>query len=124
MSGIDFTTQIKKIKAEVLALKQAHDYGLGRVDLPTYPFNASFPPSDAQKTVSLVISFLKSTSQPLIQYEYTDQSDVAPDFAIVGYNDGKMTLNYTLPYYVGFDLVIDVIFSSTAIITDIEWSVS
>ena len=124
MNKVDFTTRVKRIKAELLALKQVHEYGLGRVDLPTYTFNQSFPPADAQKTLTLVLSFLKTTSQPMVQYDYTYMSDVAASFNIVGYNDGKMTLSYTLPNYSGFDLVLDIVFSSTAIITDIEWSVA
>lgn len=34
MDERDFMTRIKKIKAEILALKQAFKYGLGRADFP------------------------------------------------------------------------------------------
>lgn len=121
MDAKDLIQQIKEVDAEILAMKQAHDYGLGRVNLETYEFKQSFDDSYANKSLILTVHFLNAVSQPMIQY--FDKGSTS-SFFIVSYNDGEMTLQYDLPNWTGFSLTVNPVFSATAIITDIDWSIS
>lgn len=76
MDGRDFSLRLKKIKAEVLALKQSHDFGLNRTNFDRRYIEESV--SSAGVNFKLVILFdTRDTSQPYIQmnvydYDYAD----------------------------------------------------
>lgn len=67
----DFTAQFKGIKAEVLAMKQAHEYGLNRTNFELRYIEEYV--SDSAASFRLTITFdTKSSSQPYIQINSYD----------------------------------------------------
>ena len=62
--GRDFTRRLKKIKAELLALKQAHEYGLNRTDF--YYFSKKVPTSASGfVNIRIIITFnMAETEMP------------------------------------------------------------
>lgn len=90
MDGRDFAIRLKKIKAEVLALKQSHDYGVAQTDFPSYKVNMPIDYSNPNK----------------IQVTAVFASDNMPYFSVLGslitlpditWNNG--TLTYTSNYF-------------------------
>lgn len=80
MDGRDFAIRLKKIKAEVLALKQAHKYGLNRSSF--YTSSSSFIPVGSPSTVYARITI-----------RFDMESDEVPFFLL--YSDFTGLLNET-----------------------------
>lgn len=119
----DFTAQFKGIKAEVLALKQAHEYGLGRVDLPTETLIFTTP--DYSEIVLpgylyITLTFENATIQPIIQifesYDYLFR-----EMILISYNDGVAVLKSEGHLYRNSDYCY--VFATTNPIKSIEWSI-
>lgn len=71
MDARDFSLRLKKIKAEALAMKQAHRYGLGRADFPSELVEIT-PSTSGELYVRLIIVFRGTTDNlPFIQ-KWTD----------------------------------------------------
>ena len=123
MDGRDFYTRLKKIKAEVLAMKQAHDYGLGRVDLDTKSVQFDLPAGGSydDKKLYVRLEFYNTATQPMIQYWNYYFYYYYVDFTIDSYSNGVMILSSE-------SLIVDetsyyIIFSATTPIKNISWSI-
>lgn len=67
----DFTIRLKKIKAEVLAIKQAHKYGLNRTDFSSILIQE--PQSSRSISFRLILYIdTNSSSQPYIDFGTID----------------------------------------------------
>lgn len=66
MDAKTFSKKLKEIKAEVLALKQAHEYGLGRADFPWSGQEIIFSQGD---TITIKVSFADTVENlPYMQF--------------------------------------------------------
>lgn len=104
MDGRDFSLRLKKIKAEVLALKQAHAYGLNRTDFDSIFIEEE--KSARRVNYKLVIKvdtslslqpYIELTSLDLFSFNSWDWNGVDKEFTITGsyYNSIPSAQGYT-----------------------------
>lgn len=65
MDARDFTRRLKKIKAELLALKQAHEYGLNRTD---FYYSSKEVPTSSDGFVDIKISITFNMTEVEMPY--------------------------------------------------------
>lgn len=120
MDGTDFTIKLKKIKAEVLAMKQAHKYGLNRTDFD-YIYR-KYPISARAISYRLVITFeTPNIEQPYISIQ-SEGMYMYSGFAWESETKKlRITGTYVAPEYspTGYDAEIAIV--STSPITSMEW---
>ena len=99
MDGRDFSIRLKKIKAEVLAMKQAHDYGLSRTDFSFARADASVSSSTFKIRFTLTITFdTQLNNEPF----YVWSNDVDTIISRVWDSDTKTTTIVGTDYvYIG-----------------------
>ena len=67
MDGRDFSVRLKKIKAEILAMKQAHEYGLNRTNFDSQLVEE--PVSSAGVRVKITIKVdTRYNTEPFLQF--------------------------------------------------------
>lgn len=97
MDGRDFSLRLKKIKAEMLALKQAYKYGLGRADFPEVVLSHTFT-SAGDFGARITIDFGNTTQVPFIQI-YTKYSWESMPTGSYTFSDGVYTADFTITVY-------------------------
>lgn len=114
MDGKDFSIRLKKIKAEVLAMKQAHDYGLGRTDLVRIWWNYEYEPAVSGELTITIVFTDKITEIPYFQIFG------ASDIDSVSFSNHTMTIKKTLDSI----NVIDWLFTVAAPIVSSNWEIN
>lgn len=115
MDAKDFTIRLKKIKAEILALKQSYKYGIGRADFVFNKFYKTFD-TTGQKNMRLTASF-NSDTMPFCQL-WVD--NLYFDNILVNWASGVLTVDHTLTVYsTGYEFNIAIVMS--AVPTAISW---
>lgn len=99
----DFTAQFKGIKAEVLALKQAHEYGLNRTNFDIRYIEETVSSAGVNYEMTIVFD-TKSSSQPYIQINSYD-FDYAEIYLYTWTWDGDTKTLTLTGYYRNFHYV-------------------
>ena len=103
MDNRDLYTRLKAIKAEILAMKQSHDYGLGRTDLVRKWWQIDYSPS-VSGVVTIVVVFTDNITQiPFFQIFGLDDVDevifsghtltIKTNVSSLGYLDCLLTIS-------------------------------